>query len=248
MGCTHSTTPAATTEPEPVVADQTAVHVAAAETNDATAAPLDADVDAISIVGHSVDAKGVVHYHIQTVAIDGHDPAIVKKRFNDFKVFHHGSSTPLPALPSAGLFTAFQRTHEALIRTRSARFQEILRAAPRDHVTAFLVVVADDEDSTPERATTDAEPAAATEPAAQAIEDPAVDATAAADDSTEVSPDVQPAVVEPAAADVAEQAPAAADEAATAAAVERKVSEGSAKAAAAVVVDEKDHAPAPVVA
>ncbi|RQM29799.1 hypothetical protein B5M09_012022 [Aphanomyces astaci] len=107
------------------------------------------------------DAEGrrVVLYHIQTPATDGSDqPVIVKKRFNEFKQFHRqvtASSTDapvLPALPSAGLFTTFQRTQDTLIKTRSARLQQILQAASRDQVVAFVA----EQPKTPEVAVDEA--------------------------------------------------------------------------------------------
>ncbi|KAF0705449.1 hypothetical protein AaE_014506 [Aphanomyces astaci] len=167
MGCTQSTASAEPQQPEATTAsgatDQpAAAAVVAAPTSTTTGTvakteatvPLTSDatpevpvVDGqeVTIVGHSIDAKGVVLYHIQTPATDGSDqPVIVKKRFNEFKQFHRqvsASSTDapvLPALPSAGLFTTFQRTQDTLIKTRSARLQEILQAASRDQVVAFV--------------------------------------------------------------------------------------------------------------
>ncbi|RHZ12105.1 hypothetical protein DYB31_010715, partial [Aphanomyces astaci] len=128
-------------------------------TSDATPEVPVVDGQEVTIVGHSIDAKGVVLYHIQTPATDGSDqPVIVKKRFNEFKQFHRqvsASSTDapvLPALPSAGLFTTFQRTQDTLIKTRSARLQQILQAASRDQVVAFVA----EQPKTPEVAVDEA--------------------------------------------------------------------------------------------
>ncbi|RHZ31788.1 hypothetical protein DYB37_012397 [Aphanomyces astaci] len=240
MGCTQSTT-SATAEPQQPEAttasgatDQpAAAAVVAAPTSTTTGTvakteatvPLTSDAtpevpvvggQEVTIVGHSIDAKGVVLYHIQTPATDGSDqPVIVKKRFNEFKQFHRqvsASSTDapvLPALPSAGLFTTFQRTQDTLIKTRSARLQEILQAASRDQVVAFVaeqpktpevvvdeapVVVAEVE-TTNATAPLDQKPAESaptdTAPATAEVLQPA--ASAVAESTAEVA--VQPAAV-----------------------------------------------------
>ncbi|OQR88770.1 hypothetical protein ACHHYP_06641 [Achlya hypogyna] len=93
------------------------------------------------ISGQSINEQGVVLYHIDAQG------TTVKKRFNEFKVFHQQLSgvTAVPALPEAGLFTAFQRKNDALIVARAARFQEIIDVAAESavaHLEAFVGITA----------------------------------------------------------------------------------------------------------
>ncbi|KAF0719343.1 Aste57867_1103 [Aphanomyces stellatus] len=153
MGCTQSSTAATVTEPVDVA---TVDHVTVAAPTDVAAA-VEAAEEAAAAVDVVVDDQvttqvttndftiattsienGVVLYHVQI-----QDRVVAKKRFNEFKLFHQrvASVEAVPALPEAGLFTAFKRRNEDLIKERAERLQAILNAAPRDEVDRFIVVV-----------------------------------------------------------------------------------------------------------
>ncbi|OQR86106.1 hypothetical protein ACHHYP_10966 [Achlya hypogyna] len=94
-----------------------------------TTAPV-APPQKVFVVGsHSIDASGVVLYHISS------EEVVVTKRFNDFKIFHEEMSLlieDLPELPPAGLRTRLQRHNPEMIEARQARFQELI-----NYVMAF---------------------------------------------------------------------------------------------------------------
>ncbi|ETW08820.1 hypothetical protein H310_01327 [Aphanomyces invadans] len=119
MGCTQSTAR--------VVANESA------SSEEAPSPPHSAiSTRTAEIVDWSVDENGVVLYHVDAYGFTG------KKRFNDFKAFHHDIQLVVPPMPDAGILTAIHRRNQALIHARRLRFQDILRAAPRDRVVLFL--------------------------------------------------------------------------------------------------------------
>ncbi|EQC27895.1 hypothetical protein SDRG_14316 [Saprolegnia diclina VS20] len=136
MGCTQSNT---ALETAPASAPRSAAPRSAAPLSSApkSASAASAIADAPTsdipeasarqylISGQSINEQGIVVYHIEARGVT------IKKRFNEFKVFHQQLSTvtSVPALPEAGLFTAFQRKNDALIQARAARFREIINVA-----------------------------------------------------------------------------------------------------------------------
>ncbi|ETV89084.1 hypothetical protein H257_00467 [Aphanomyces astaci] len=118
MGCKQSTTAA---DPAAISQAHSPPHSASSESTNAAV-----------IVDHSIDEKGVVLYHVEAYGV------AAKKRFNDFKTFHHDIQLVVPPMPEAGFFTALNRRDLGLIQARRLRFQDIIRAAPRDRVVLFL--------------------------------------------------------------------------------------------------------------
>ncbi|OQR86099.1 hypothetical protein ACHHYP_10964 [Achlya hypogyna] len=158
-----------------------------------------------TIPTHSVEANVVV-YHIEG---EGHS---IKKRYNDFKVFHAELKDVegIPALPSAGIASVFKRRDEKLIAERIARFEEILNAAAHhaaDRVEKF-VTPAPEPEPVVEAATTE-EAAPATEEAAPAVEAAVAPEAAAIEVAAVPEVVAEPAapVVAEAAAPVVEEAP-----------------------------------------
>ncbi|KAF0698054.1 Aste57867_11302 [Aphanomyces stellatus] len=125
MGCSQSTT-----------ASAPASNAAAAPVSSAPTSAGQVSGQGYTISDYSITDKSVVMYHIETRG------AVVQKRFTDFKAFHQQVQgvAQVPAMPEAGLLTAFKRRDESLIQIRRTRFQEILNAAPEDDVAAFLAV------------------------------------------------------------------------------------------------------------
>ncbi|CAK4700075.1 hypothetical protein AeMF1_020261 [Aphanomyces euteiches] len=213
MGCTQSTTAAAsTTEPvaappaEGVVAEQTtevkAEQVAvdeapaAAPATEETPAPAEEtpaaapveptpELPKTFVIATTSIENNVVLYHVQDTTQEGDEPKLVKKRFNDFKVFHQ-KLTNVPALPAAGLVTRFKRSNAQLIQDRQTRLQDILNAAPKEQVDAFLA------EPVPAPASVAEEAAAVAEaPAAEAVAAPAVETTPEAEVKAEEAPEVK---------------------------------------------------------